>query len=445
MAAEATLQNRELGFDLSAGIHRRQAWRPAGLRGVDSILSGIASRTRPFDGHRARLTAWYEQFVQRGQPFVGWPPLTTAEWDTYYSQYSFGSTPAGERISQRVSPMISKELPSVARPVSVAQDQASATLQQFPAEQQRPQEASAPRHSISGVIHTAAKGGQLSGDLFGPHERSMEAAVLPVATRARPETADDRAGQPHSSEVSQLPAKDASHPREAWGLEPPPAFPTQRREEQPLERPALRLAILRPINTAAGTIQRKESGLLSSGSSRFSMAETNNLRTPEHLLIQEQSALPPRLVSSGSSWQLQEGRGGFPIDVKAEARRDTDISSDDRGGVSVRDLSAFRNDGATDSRSLANSRDAQIPEPAAPPSVALPGVQIRLLTPDEWAPATQPPGNHVADSGRSPIERKPQPPVPAAPPPLDINAVADKVYHALERRFQLERERRGLY
>ena len=36
-------------------------------------------------------------------------------------------------------------------------------------------------------------------------------------------------------------------------------------------------------------------------------------------------------------------------------------------------------------------------------------------------------------------------PVPAAPPPLDINAVADKVYHALQRRFQLERERRGLY
>ena len=84
------------------------------------------------------------------------------------------------------------------------------------------------------------------------------------------------------------------------------------------------------------------------------MAETNNLRTPEHLLIQEQSALPPRLVSSGSSWQLQEGRGGFPIDVKAEERRDTDTSSDDRGGVSVRDLSAFQNDGATDSRSLAN-------------------------------------------------------------------------------------------
>ena len=44
MVAEATSQNREPGFDLSAGIYRRQAWRPAGLRGVESILSGIASR-----------------------------------------------------------------------------------------------------------------------------------------------------------------------------------------------------------------------------------------------------------------------------------------------------------------------------------------------------------------------------------------------------------------
>ena len=33
----------------------------------------------------------------------------------------------------------------------------------------------------------------------------------------------------------------------------------------------------------------------------------------------------------------------------------------------------------------------------------------------------------------------------APPPPLDINAVADRVYQTLQRRQQLERERRGLY
>jgi hypothetical protein len=445
MVAEATSQSRQPGFALPPGIHRRQAWRPAGLRGVQSILSGIASRTKPFDGHRARLTAWYEQFVQRSQPFAGWPPLTMVDWDAHDTRYSFGDTQAEERIPRRVSPMISRELPPVARPVSVAQDQASATrLHRFPAEQQRPQEPSTSRQSISGPIHTAGEGEQLSDDLPGSHERPMEAAVQPVAPPARRETADNQAGQARSSEVSQLPAKEASHPTEAWGPEPPRAAPTQRREEQPLERPALRLAILRPINTAAGTIQRKESGPLSSGSSRFSMAETNDLRGPEDSLAEDQSAFPPRLVSSVSSLQRQEVRGGFPVGVKTGVPRDADTSSDDLGGVSMRELSAFRNDGATESRSLANSRDAQIPEPAALPPMALPGIQIRLLRPDESA--MQPSGNNVAKPGRSTIaSSKPQTPPSAAPPPLDINAVADKVYQTLQRRHQLERERRGLY
>ena len=72
MVAEATSQHREPDFGLTAGIRGRQVWRPAGLRGVESILSNIANRNRRFDSQRARLTAWYEQFVQRSQPFIGW-------------------------------------------------------------------------------------------------------------------------------------------------------------------------------------------------------------------------------------------------------------------------------------------------------------------------------------------------------------------------------------
>ena len=186
MVAEATSQNREPGFDLPAGIHRRQAWRPAGLRGVDSILSGIASRNKLSDGHRARLTAWYEQFVQRSQPFIGWPPSTTAELGAHDTQSSFGSPQAEERISRRESPMISKELLPVARPVSLAQDQASATdLHRFPAQQQRPQEPFASRGSISGPIQTAAKGERIAGDLSSPHKPPIEAPVHPVAPPAR--------------------------------------------------------------------------------------------------------------------------------------------------------------------------------------------------------------------------------------------------------------------
>ena len=91
------------------------------------------------------------------------------------------------------------------------------------------------------------------------------------------------------------------------------------------------------------------------------MAETNDLRGPEHSLVEQQSAFQPRLVSSGSSLQRQEVRGGFPVSVKAEVRDEADTSSDDLVGVSVRDTSAFRNDGATESRSLVSSRQRKFP------------------------------------------------------------------------------------
>jgi hypothetical protein len=177
------------------------------------------------------------------------------------------------------------------------------------------------------------------------------------------------------------------------------------------------------------------------------MAETNDLRGPEHSLAEEQSALPPRLVSSVASLQPQEVRGGFPVTVKAEVRRDTDVSSYELVGGSARAPSAFRNYGLPESGSLAPLRQAELPEPpAAVSSVALSGIHIRVLKPDELAAATQRSGNNIAEAGRSSIEEpKAHTSASAAPPPLDIDAVADRVYQVLQRRHRLERERRGLY
>jgi hypothetical protein len=449
MVADATSQNREPGFDLSAGIHRRQMWRPAGLRGVESIFSGIANRNRTFDGQRARLTAWYEQFVQRSQPFIGWEHLTTVKFDAPDIESSFGSTPTQERVSPRESPMISKEPPPFMRPVRVAQDQPSTTqLHRLPAEEQRPQHPFILRRSISGPVHTAARsmpsGDPLAEEPSGSHEPARETTSQPVAPTAQEETAGYPAAPTSPPEFRQPTAKDARSPTEPWSASSL-AAPTQRREEQTLERPALRLAILRPINTVAGTVQRKESGPLSSAASGFSMAETNDLR-PEHSLVEGLSAFQPRLVSRASSLQRQEARGGFPVPMAAEVRGDADTSSDDLVRTSMHDTSAFRNDGATESRSLTPSRRAEVPEPAAIPPMALPGVQIRLLKPDESASTTPPSGKNVAEGGRSAIDiSKPKALMPSAPPPLDINAVAEKVYQTLQRRLQLERERRGLY
>ena len=362
-------------------------------------------------------------------------------------QSPFGSTRAEERISRRESPMISQRAAS--RCASGERGSGPAIGSTSGPISWRTAKATEPIHFASIYLRANSHGRKIenfpSGPLAAPPERPMTATVQPVTPIARGETADIPAVPTHSAEVSQLPAKDtryATEPRGASSL----AAATQRREGQPLERPALRLAILRPINTAVATVQRKESGPVSSATSGFSMAETNDLRGPEYSLVEEQSAFQPRLVSSGSSSQRQEVRGGFPVSVRAEVRDEADISSDDLVGMSVRDTSAFRNDGATESRSLVSSRPAEVPEPADIPPIALPGVQIRLLKPDESASTTPPSGNNVAEGGRSAIEiSKPKAPVPAAPPPLDINAVADKVYQTLQRRFQLERERRGLY
>ncbi len=77
--------------------------------------------------------------------------------------------------------------------------------------------------------------------------------------------------------------------------------------------------------------------------------------------------------------------------------------------------------------------------------VPLPGLKLRLVAPEELT---------VAGERRVPAEDSRPPavdgtgPTPARseqPPELDINAVADRVYQTLERRQQLERERRGLY
>lgn len=439
MVAEATSQIREQGFAPSAGIHRRQAWRPVGLRGVESILSGIATRSKSFASHRARLTAWYEQFVQRSQPLTGWQPLLTAPSEVPHSQASFGSAQSAERISRGEPSMISKDL-RVTRPMSGPQEQMSAAPPHQFIEQPRRQEPFFLPRSITGSMHTADRStppsDRLVGDFSKPDE-PKESAVEPVAPSTGKKTAESGALRAHPLEKRRLPAS----PAEQISIPPPP-----RDGEQSLARPAMQLAILRPLNTAAGTVKRIESRPLSSGNGTFLAQGTTDFggaqRSPEAKL----PAVQTRLVSSVSSLPRQEVRGGFPLSVNAEFRRDADTSSEDPVRVSVRDSSAVRPDGGPEPVSLPRPPQAKIPGPLALSTVTLPEVQIRLLRRDEPASATQSSGNNVGTGGRSTIQLpKPQPPVPAAPPPLDINAVADKVYQALQRRHQLERERRGLY
>ena len=201
-------------------------------------------------------------------------------------------------------------------------------------------------------------------------------------------------------------------------------------------------------------MQRSDSGPIPSSTSGFSLVtvETKDLPGVEPLLTGDQPAFQPRLVSSVSSFPRQEVRGGFPVDFKTEVRHHADTSSD--GRVAVRDTSVFGNNVSPETASLAGSHQVNMPEPSGTIErlisrtvlpVALPGLQIRLVTPDAPEPATQRSAADAAEGGRSTAEvPKGPPPVPPQPP-LDINSVADKVYQTLVRRQQFERERRGLY
>ncbi len=223
-------------------------------------------------------------------------------------------------------------------------------------------------------------------------------------------------------------------------------------------RPAMRLAILRPITTGTARMQRSDPGVIPSSTSGFSLVtvETKDLPGLEHLLMGDQPAFQPRLVSSVSSFPRQEVRGGFPVNLNTEVRRDADTSSESVVGVPVYDTSVFGNNVSPETASLAGSHQVNIPEPSGAIErlinrtvlpVALPGLQIRLVKPDAPVAATRRPAADAAEGGRSTVEvpKAPTPAPAAPPPPLDINVLADKVYQTLQRRHQLERERRGLY
>jgi hypothetical protein len=463
MLTGATGQYREPGFNLPAGVYGRQVWRPLGLRGVELILSGIARRNEPLDRRRARLTAWHEQFARRSQPFIGWMPLTTGQFGVDDIPSSPRSDQSEDRMARRERQMISKEPPSDTHIVRGAgPDQPPAThSHRFPGEPQTPPGRFLSRQFISDVRSPPSSESRPSRGPFKSPETPIEAVVQPVAPPEREATSRDSIVMPPSSVGRQLGTKDGRPATEDWGRALLTTAPRQPYGEQSFARPAIRLAILRPISTAVAAIRPNESGAISSDTSSFSAVrpETKDFPGLENLPTKEQSAFRPRLVSSVSSFPRQEVRGGFPLSLKPAAHRDTNISSDDLIGVSVRDTLAFENYVSTETASSAGLYSSpslsigQVETPESPAAIqrlinrtALPGLQIRLVKPDDSASATQRSANAATEGGRSTIGvPKADVPLPATPPPLDINAVVDKVLHALRRRHQLERERRGLY
>ncbi|MGH9936312.1 MAG: hypothetical protein ACREAM_08700 [Blastocatellia bacterium] len=211
-------------------------------------------------------------------------------------------------------------------------------------------------------------------------------------------------------------------------------------------RPALRLAILRPISTTNGRRFSTEANDALGGAPEERQLSSSDpsavLRQhlPARALPATDGAAPElRLVTSARSTPRREVSGGFPdhhpslpahertaVEPVAATLALRAIMDEPASPASASPASAPKSQGAIE----------RLIEQTVMP-IALPGLELRLAQPEQQASTAH-------DQPRAVEDRQPATSA-SAPPPLDINAIADKVWNTLQRRQQLERERRGLY
>lgn len=232
----------------------------------------------------------------------------------------------------------------------------------------------------------------------------------------------------------------------------PSLLPSGRRNqiEHSLSRPAIRLAILRSIYIA-GTMTPSQGGSLAEAS----LKPRDQIRW-RSLPIVDAPMLQRRLALSVSPTPRREVRGGFPAPQPpfAPASQGADRTKAVSGIFPqvqqpvARELfkSSQRVPAMPSSLREAHGAIEKLIERTVLP-VPLPGLELRLVSPEKQSSPIDRPLDTAdgrqpkADVSTSPTTTS----ASLAPPQLDINAVADKVYQMLQRRQQLERERRGLY
>lgn len=218
----------------------------------------------------------------------------------------------------------------------------------------------------------------------------------------------------------------------------------QPRVESALTRPAIQLAVLR---TTSPPIQREANypiELPQVPSDRPSTYTNHPIAFPAS--TDDQPALQPRIALSVSSTPRKEVRGGFPTFQQplpaspAVALPEVQQPLPQQMPLPAPGLPAA----APSSLPVAQSAIEKLIENAFLPT-SIPNLEMRLVIPEN---RTSQPNQHpqeASDSQAAIGTSGSPPPIPPPQPNLDINAIADKVYHTLQRRQQFERERRGLY
>jgi len=373
-----------------SGVSARQSWQPPAVSRAESFISGILGHTEPMRQRAARLLAWHESFTRRVQPWSGWSPLPLE----FGSQEPHGEPVYPGRTSPRVSGV---SLPG----------------------------------ALSPAVHTQQSTSK-------PKARGEAAANRPAIELAILRRADPAEAGPRGEAISRAP-----------GWQPPAA--SERLWTHPLSWPIGR--------------ERQVSNDQSGGWPLLPRDQA--LWRPR--LSARPAELGPRLITGVAALARQEVRGGFPktqptipgLTETEQTRAATTIPAATRptteatitpssGGVITRiaaPVPPAPRGPVEGSRPKAGGAIEELIERTVLP-VSLPGFELRMVPPEQWASAgSRPPADQAGGSqpGAGPATSPPAAPASPPAPPLDLNAVADQVYQKLIRRQQLERERRGLY
>jgi hypothetical protein len=442
MVIEAKGTYRGKTGELPASVYHRQSWRPAALRGLVSLLSNISRQNEAFDFRRARLTAWHKQFSRRLQPLMAWSPLRREfGGENSYSSGQLQMKPTGASSSEETTPTFAAS-PTPPQ----AQGSAIASQRSLPAPE--PAEApflSLPAMRLATLQATRPAAGRTLGSEAGlTREFGEENSYLSRQQQMKP----TGAGASSSEETTPTFATSPAPPQaqgSAIASQRSPAAP-EPAEAPPLSRPAMRLAALQATRPAALFRSRVGRPLFS--------AETNDLLDPDRLPLADRQTIESRLVlvSSVSSFPRQEVRGGFPASSplwprlpESERIRLEPVVSQSPPWMRIPQTPSPAQSPQASAVGSVGAIERLIEQTVLP--TALPGLEVRLVSPDMPPPET-PRSRADAEEGGEPAVTVPKslqrPTSSSLPPQLDVNAVAEKVYHLLQRRQLLERERRGL-
>jgi len=392
---EAPGQSDGQSIGLPSGVRWRQVWRPAAMPAITSLLSGIMSRTGLFAQKAAGLSALYEQFARRIQPWQGWSPLSLELWaqeslpEGATEGLSMATRPLEEHRVMATEKAMPSAVPAFVSPFDRMGAYRPASEMTGPREAS-PSRASRQRQTVPALSRPA-----------------IQMAVLRTAQTSSAGTSRGETGTPTSGEQG----TDVS------GRNWRPFFMAENREAQ---RPSGEMPLV-----------------------------SYDFMLWRPVLSADLPVLEPRLMQSVSPSPRQEVRGGFPGSSPSVLP----------GSPPIRMAPAAEQGlaGPQAASSLPAQRPATLSQPREPQGIVekllersglpmpLPGLELRLVSPENQASlAGRPPESEEREPSEETASNQPAP--PARPTPqLDIDTIADTVYRTLMRRQQLERERRGLF